>query len=122
MSQSRLSSFFGTKRAFFDDNSDSDNRPSKRATTDSVELDIPSSPERTVTPSETPSKTPTKLRTWGQHWNTSFPWLEKEVTEGVTRAVCKWCKNGGKKNAFAIGTTNLQKSAFTRHEKNPETC
>ena len=37
------------------------------------------------------------------------------------RIICAWCKDAKKKNPLAtIGSTNLQVSAFARHEINPE--
>ena len=60
-------------------------------------------------------------RKWQPTWEKQFPWLERKVSDdGVVIAVCKWCRDGGKKNPFAFGSKNLKASAFTRHEtRNP---
>ena len=65
----------------------------------------------------------TKHREWREVWLKKFLWLEKSTDkDGEPRAVCTWCTKAGKKNAFCMpGSTNLQSSAFQRHQNsNPD--
>ena len=77
--------------------------------------------DKDVLESEAASSSKT-TRKWQPTWEKQFPWLEKKVSDdGVVMAVCKWCRDGEKKNSFASGSRNLKASAFTRHEmRNPE--
>ena len=64
-------------------------------------------------------------RKWQTSWQKQFPWLEKKVVgadqDYDVLAVCRWCREAGKSNAFARGSGNLRASAFIRHEtRNPD--
>ena len=64
-------------------------------------------------------------RKWQASWVKQFPWLEKKVVgsneDFDVLAVCRWCRDAGKSNAFARGSGNLKASAFIRHEtRNPD--
>ena len=61
-------------------------------------------------------------RKWQPTWEKQFPWLERKVSDDdVVMAICKWYRDGEKKNPFAFGSRNLKASAFTHHEtRNPE--
>ena len=64
-------------------------------------------------------------RKWQTSWLKQFPWLEKKVVgpngDYDVLAVCRWCREAGKSNAFAKGSGNLKVSAFIRHEtRNPD--
>ena len=54
---------------------------------------------------------------WLSVWSQSFPWIDKIDYDGQTRAICHWCKKCGKVNSMArTGSSNLQSSAFSRHD------
>ena len=62
---------------------------------------------------------PPGKRKWQASWMKQYPWLEKKVIgprdDVDVLAVCRWCREAGKQNAFAT-ESNLKVSAFTRHE------
>lgn len=92
----------------------------KRPTSDEESEDRQSIPPQPATPNS-PS---TKLHSnWRDNWTQHFRWLERGTNaSGAAVAICKVCRDDGiKKKGFSIGTTNLQYSAFSRHEShNPD--
>ena len=63
-------------------------------------------------------------RKWEASWMKQYPWLQKKIIgprdDVDVLAVCCWCREAGKQNAFSTRSSNLKVSAFMRHEtRNP---
>jgi len=72
---------------------------------------------RTDSSDATLSKCKKVCDAWLSVWSQNFPWIDKIDYDGQTRAICHWCKECGKVNSMATtGSSNLQSSAFSRHE------
>lgn len=70
----------------------------------------------------TPHRKTHRERKWNNKWKLDFPWLEQGINhKGREVGMCLYCRSAEKKNSFANdGSTNLQYSAFQRHQTNRE--
>lgn len=70
----------------------------------------------------TPHRKTHRERKWNNKWKLDFPWLEQGINHnGREVGMCLYCRSAEKKNSFANdGSTNLQYSAFQRHQTNRE--
>ena len=113
----------GTLHSFF-------TKSSKRKATEIIDEEPPfkrppDSQKKKSSAEEAEKNSTTRTRRWLQQWEKQFPWLEKKVVgprhDVDVLAVCKWCRDAGKKNAFALGSPSLKADCFTRHEtRNPD--
>ena len=84
-------------------------------------LENPQTPKKQKLDLDQKDKSPKVNRKFNEEWKIEFSWVKcAEKNEHIVM-ICDGCRDAGKTNSFARdGSTNLQKSALSRHERNPE--